>query len=147
MTIKSIFIFLLPLTVAVACNKKKSNPVPTRMAFALNGDTIWTTNDVRTDNPQNGNIFITGTTADGQKSMSIGLTGYTGTKKTFLVDYRGPGGNMTGNTGMYKDGTTGITARTGKIVITEVNGDILRGYFDLHFLQDDMKGTFLTSSK
>ena len=117
------------------------------MAFALNGDTIWTTTNVRTDNPQTGNIFITGTSEDGQKSMSIALTGYTGTKKTFLVDYRGPGGNMTGNTGMYKDGTTGIAARTGKIVITEVNGQILKGYFDLYFLQDEMRGNFVTSSK
>ncbi len=132
---------------SIACKKKISDPLPTNMTFVLNKDTVWKSANVITDNQNTGTIFITGTSSDGSKSLSLTLSGYAGKKQTFLVDYRGPGGNMTGNTGMYKDGSSGITARAGKIVVTEVTDKLIKGNFDLHYLQEDMLGSFTAPAR
>ena len=83
---------------SIACKKKISDPLPTNMTFVLNKDTVWKSANVITDNQNTGTIFITGTSSDGSKCLSLTLSGFPCKKQTFLVDYRGPGGNMTGNT-------------------------------------------------
>lgn len=143
---------LIPCVVVIsllsaACKKSNNAPLPTTMTFVLNKDTVWKSANVITDNQNTGTVFITGTSTDGSKSLAITLSGYTGKKQTFVVDYRGPGGNMTGNTGMYKDGSSGIAARAGKIVITEVSDKLIKGTFDLHYLQDDMLGSFTAPAR
>jgi len=139
-------ILLLMVLAGVAC-KKKSDPLPTTMTFGLNKDTLWTTTDVTTDNQNAGTVYISAKSSDGSKSMDIALSGYTGGKKIFYVDYRGPGGNINGNTGLYRDGSYSIMARTGKITITEVTGPIMKGTFDLTYNRDNFTGSFTAPSK
>lgn len=122
--------------------KKKKDPLPVTMTFVLGKDTLWTTNNVVTDNENTGIVYITATNADKTQSLDLTLSEFTGGKKVYTVDYRGPGGNMTGNTGHYRDGSNSVMARAGKITITEVGSEVMTGTFDLHYLQTNFKGTF-----
>ncbi len=143
------YVALLILAViffATAC-KKKSTPLPTSMIVVLDKDTAFTTTSVTTDNQNNGTLYITGKSADGTRSLDIAITGYTGSKKTFVVDYRGVGGNINGNTGLYRDGSSSIISRAGNIMITEVGGDLIKGTFDFYYLQNNFKGTFTAPAK
>jgi hypothetical protein len=138
---------ILALSLAATSCKKKTTPLPTTMTFVLDKDTLWTTTNVQTDNKNNGTVYINAVSSDGQESLDITLSGYTGAKKTFLVDYRGTGGNINGNTGMYRNGTDAIMARAGKIVITSVSDELITGTFDLFYLQTNFKGSFTAPAK
>ena len=138
---------LIPAIMVVSACKKKSDPLPTTMTFFLDKDSLWTTKNVVTDASTAGTVYITGTSPDGSQSLDIALTGFTGGKKTYTVDYRGTGGNITGNTGMYRNGSNSIMARTGKIVITEVGNNVMKGTFDLYYQQSNFKGSFTAPLK
>lgn len=138
---------LVVATLAATACKKKEPALPTTMTFVLNKDTLWTTTNVVTDASTAGTAFIRGTSKDGTQSLDIALSGFTGAKKTFNVDYRGPGGNITGNTGMYRNGSNSIMARTGKIVVTEVANKVMKGTFDLYYQQSNFTGTFTAPLK
>lgn len=138
---------LLPAIVCTTACKKKEPALPTTMTFVMDKDTLWTTTDVVTDASTPGTAYITGKSKDGTQSLDIALTGFTGGKKTYLVDYRGVGGNVNGNTGMYRNGSNSIMARTGKIVITEVANNVMKGTFDFYYLQSNFTGSFTAPLK
>ena len=137
---------IILLLAFVAC-KKKSEPLPTAMTFVLDKDSLWTTTNVTTDNQNTGLVFIRGTSKDGTETLDIAISGFKADKGTFMVDYRGPGGNITGNTGMYKKGVNTIMASTGKIVITSVTDQVINGTFDFFYLQTNFKGAFTAPAK
>jgi len=139
-------ILLVAIAGLTAC-KKKEAALPTTMTFVLDKDTLWTTTNVVTDASTAGTAYITGTSKDGTQSLDIALSGFTGGKKTYTVDYRGAGGNINGNTGMYRNGSSSIMARTGKIVITEVANNVMKGTFDLYYQQSNFKGSFTAPLK
>jgi len=112
------------------------------MTLVMGKDTLWTTTNVVTDNQNAGTVYINGTSPDGSQSLDITLSGFTSSKKTYTVDYRGPGGNMTGNTGHYRNGSTSMMARTGKITITDVSAELMKGTYDFYYLQSNFRGTF-----
>lgn len=132
--------------VTISC-KKKTDPLPTAMTMVLNNDTVWTTTKVVTDASNAPTIYIKGTSPDGAEGLSLAISGYKGTKGTFLVDYRGTGGNIYGNTAMYQQGANAIEARTGKIVITSATETLITGTFDMYFQQTNFKGTFTAPTK
>jgi major membrane immunogen (membrane-anchored lipoprotein) len=144
---KYLLAIMLPLIVASTGCKKKKDPLPTTMTFVMDKDTLWTTNNVVTDASTPGTVYITGTSKDGSQSLDIALTGFTGGKKTYTIDYRGTGGNITGNTGQYRNGSNSTMARTGKIVITEVANDVMKGTFDMYYLQSNFTGSFTAPLK
>lgn len=133
------------LTIA-ACGKKNA-ALPTDFRMKYNKDTIMVTNNVTIDDKKTGTIYITAQTADGVHTMELALTGYKGVRGSFAVDYRGPGGNMTGNTGKYTKGTYVIVARSGSINVTGVSGGLIKGNFTLFYQNDEWRGTFAAPEK
>lgn len=131
----------------ISCKKKKTDPLPTAMTMVVNDDTVWTTTKVVTDASNAPTIYIKGTSPDGAESLSLAISGYKGAKGTFLVDYRGTGGNIYGNTAMYLQGSNAIEARTGKIVITSATETLITGTFDMYYQQTNFKGTFTAPAK
>jgi hypothetical protein len=127
---------------ALGACKKKSAPLPTAMTVIVDADTAFVTTNVVTDNRSGSTIYITGKSSDGSQSLDITLSGYTANKKTFVVDYRGVGGNINGNIGLYRNGSTSVISRAGKIIITEVGNSVIKGTFDLYYLQTNIKGSF-----
>ncbi len=135
------FFLLAVIFTSMACKKKKET-LPSTMTVVVDKDTVWTTTNVATDASNAGKVYITGTNSDGIGRMDIAISNYQGIKGTFQVDNRGPGGNIYGNTGTYKNASTTIDARTGKIVVTEVTDKLIKGTFDLYFSQTNIKGSF-----
>jgi len=134
---------LIVLLAALACNKKSDPPLPTTMTMIVNNDTLWTTTKVTTDNKNKGIVYIKGTSADGNESLDLAISDFANRKNTFIVDYRGTGGNINGNTGLYRKGSEAIMARAGRIVVTEVSETLITGTYDLFYLQTNFKGTFV----
>lgn len=139
---KYLALLMLALIFTTAACKKKKDKLPTTMTVVVDKDTVWTTSNVTTDASNAGIIFISATSGDGNGSMDISLSNYNGAKGTFLVDYRGPGGNITGNTGTYRKGNEVTNARTGKIVVTAVTGTLITGTFNLYYSQTNITGSF-----
>jgi hypothetical protein len=142
---KLIIPILTVLLAAGACKKKSDPPLPTTMTMVVNNDTLWTSTNVDTDNKDMGTVYIKGTSTDGNESLDLALSGFTNRKGTFVVDYRGTGGNINGNTGMYRKGSEAIMARAGRIVVTEVTETLINGTYDLYYLQTNFKGSFVAS--
>lgn len=139
---KLIIPVLTVLLVAGAC-KKKSDPLPTTITMVVNNDTLWTSTNVDTDNKDMGTVYIRGNSTDGNESLDLTISGFTNRKGTFVVDYRGIGGNINGNTGMYRKGSEAIMARAGRIIVTEVSETLITGTYDLYYLQTNFKGSFV----
>ncbi|GAA4470113.1 hypothetical protein GCM10023093_30680 [Nemorincola caseinilytica] len=137
---------ILLVTLSMACKKKQDKVLPTDMRAALDKDTVLVTSNV-TNTISNGVMYIEGVSDDGGRELELAITGFTGAKKIFTIDYRGPGGNMTGNTGSYKDGSNMIMARNGKISVTEVTADVIKGTFTLFYMQAEIRGTFTAPRK
>ena len=140
---KKLIIPVFTVLLAAGACKKKSDPLPTTMTMVVNNDTLWTSTNVDTDNKDMGTVYITGTSTDGNESLDLTISGFTNRKGTFVVDYRGPGGNINGNTGMYRKGSEAIMARAGRIVVTEVSETLINGTYDLYYLQTNFKGSFV----
>mgnify|MGYP001810747949 CR=1 FL=1 len=136
-----LFLATAGLLSAVACGKKEA-ALPTDFRLKYNKDTIMVTSNVSTDNKNTGTIYITARTSDGAQTMELAISGYKGVRGSFGVDYRGPGGNMTGNTGRYSTATTTSMARSGTISITEVSGGLIKGNFTLFYQSDEWRGSF-----
>lgn len=135
-------ISLLSFLYFTAC-KKKSDPLPTTITMVVNNDTLWTSTRVTTDNKNTGTVYIKGISTDGNESLDLTLSGFANKSNTFIVDYRGTGGNINGNTGMYRKGSEAIMARAGRIIITKVTETLITGTYDLYYLQTNFKGTFV----
>lgn len=134
---------VISLLVVAACKKKDNSPsLPTTMTVVVNKDTAWTSTNVTTDNKNTGTVYITGKSPDGNSSMELTISGYDGTKKTYTIDYRGPGGNIYGNLAQYKDDTSFVVSRSGRIVITGVTQTMISGTFKMYYLQTEINGSF-----
>ncbi len=133
-------------TLAAACGKKET-ALPTDFRMKYDKDTILVTNAVTTDNKGTGTVYITAMSTDGKQKMEITLSGYKGVRGAFQVDYRGAGGNMTGNTGMYAVGSNVAMARSGNINVTEVSGGLIKGNFTLFYQNSEMRGSFAAPEK
>jgi hypothetical protein len=140
---KKLIIPVFAILLAAGACKKKSDPLPTTITMVVNNDTLWTSTNVDTDNKDMGTVYIKGTSTDGNESLDLALSGFTNRKGTFVVDYRGTGGNINGNTGMYRKGSEAIMARAGRIVVTEVSETLITGTYDLYYLQTNFKGSFV----
>lgn len=134
---------LLLIVFCLAC-KKKEKVLPTDMRAAVNKDTVMRTTYVTAKSSTAGPIYINGVTEDGDQKLMLTITGYQGVKGVFKIDYRGPGGNMTGNTGYYLKGINEVMARSGNITITAVEADVLRGTFTLFYDQTEIRGSFVS---
>jgi len=140
---KKLIIPVLTVLLAAGACKKKSDPLPTTITMVVNNDTLWTSTNVDTDNKDMGTVYIKGTSKDGNESLDLTISGFTNRKGTFVVDYRGTGGNINGNTGMYRKGSEAIMARAGRIIVTEVSETLIKGTYDLYYLQTNFKGSFV----
>lgn len=140
---KKLIIPVFAILLAAGACKKKSDPLPTTITMVVNNDTLWTSTNVDTDNKDMGTVYIKGTSTDGNESLDLALSGFTNRKGTFVVDYRGTGGNINGNTGMYRKGSEAIMARAGRIIVTEVSETLITGTYDLYYLQTNFKGSFV----
>ena len=134
-------------TIAVSACGKKETALPTDFRLKYDKDTIMVTNVVTTDNKGTGIVYITAVSTDGKQKMEIALSGYKGVRGAFQVDYRGPGGNMTGNTGMYTVGTSVAMARSGNINVTAVEGGLIKGNFTLFYQSSELRGSFSAPEK
>jgi hypothetical protein len=140
---KKLIIPVLTVLLAAGACKKKSDPLPTTFIMVVNNDTLWTSTNVDTDNKDMGTVYIRGTSTDGNESLDLTISGFTNRKGTFVVDYRGTGGNINGNTGMYRKGSEAIMARAGRIIVTEVSETLIKGTYDLYYQQTNFKGAFV----
>jgi hypothetical protein len=130
----------------LAC-KKKETPLPTDFRMRYDKDTVLVTNIVDTDDRGTGLVYITARSTDGKQKMEFTLSGFKGLKGAFQVDYRGAGGNITGNMAMYAVGTDVIMARSGNINVTDVSGGLIKGNFTLFYQSSEMRGTFAAPEK
>ena len=140
---KKLLLPLILMIIAVSACQKKSDPLPTTITMVVNNDTLWTSTRVTTDNKNTGTVYIKGTSADGNESIDLTISGFANKKNTLVVDYRGTGGNINGNTGMYRKGSEAIMARAGRIIVTEVTDKLITGTYDLYYLQTNFKGSFV----
>ena len=132
---------LLVVGLCMACHKEDEKVLPTDMRVKVDNDTAMITTNVTTTNGT-GVVYINGVTNDGSRKVELAITGYAGKKNIFVIDYRGPGGNMTGNTLVYKNGAELVNARSGNITITSVETDIIKGTFDAFYQQMVIRGSF-----
>ena len=140
------FLYALVLLFTLAACKKHSDRPAVWMTMLLNSDTAWTTTNVSTDNQNSGNVYITGTNSATNEQISLAISGFVEGKKAYYIDYRGVGGNITGNTGTYSKGSGLLYASTGNIFVTSVTGNTINGSFDLYLPNQHING-FFTAAK
>lgn len=136
----SVIIALGLATVVFSC-KKKEEQIPVTLTAKITYDSAFTTTNVRTDNQNNGIVYLTAKGGNDQE-IKIMLSDFVEAKKTYLIDYRGTGGNITGNTLMYRKGSNAVMARGGSVRVTEVTNKTFTATYSSYFQGVDITGTF-----
>ncbi len=125
-----------------ACKKNEETTPAGDMLVMINKDTAFVTTDVKASITSTNTLYITGKSRDDDKKVSMTLSDYQRKKGNFLIDYRGTGGNIYGNTGQYFEGSNLTEARAGGIVITEVKGGLIKGNFTFYYQNTEIHGSF-----
>lgn len=131
----------LVIILNAGCKKKGGDNLPVTLSATITKDSAFTTTNVTTTNEGNGTVYIVAKGGYDQE-IDMALTGVTGTKQTFKIDYRGVGGNITGNTLQYRKGSTSFMTTFGQMQVTSVSGNLMYGTFSAHFDYTDVEGTF-----